>query len=278
MILSKKVLTIIISIISLILIIGGYFYLTKLSHQTISYRVPQAPLPETPKPEIKTKKLPILIYHYVEINQDKKDTIRDSLNINPYVFEQQMQTLQKAGYKFIWPSELDQFMKDTSDQKYVMITFDDGYATFYTQTYHFIKKNNVKVTNYIISDRIGYLNYMTKAQIHEILKDGLVELGSHTLTHPDLTSLSQEELKRQLSKSKLDLEKEFGVSIKSFCYPYGYYVPSIIPFVKEAGYDNAVTTKEGTIYNIDNKFEIKRFRAGYLTGDDLLAKIEKDNN
>ena len=235
-------------------------------------------MPETPKPEIKTKKLPILIYHYVEINQDKKDTIRDSLNINPYVFEQQMQTLQKAGYKFIWPSELDQFMKDTSDQKYVMITFDDGYATFYTQTYHFIKKNNVKVTNYIISDRIGYLNYMTKAQIHEILKDGLVELGSHTLTHPDLTSLSQEELKRQLSKSKLDLEKEFGVSIKSFCYPYGYYVPSIIPFVKEAGYDNAVTTKEGTIYNIDNKFEIKRFRAGYLTGDDLLAKIEKDNN
>ena len=135
------------------------------------------------------------------------------------------------------------------------------FGTFYTQTYHFIKKNNVKVTNYIISDRIGYLNYMTKAQIHEILKDGLVELGSHTLTHPDLTSLSQEELKRQLSKSKVDLEKEFGVSIKSFCYPYGYYVPSIIPFVKEAGYDNAVTTKEGTIYNIDNKFEIKRFRA-----------------
>ncbi len=228
--------------------------------------------------KLQTKKLPVFVYHYVEINQDKKDTTRDSLNINPYVFEQQMLTLQKAGYKFIWPSELDQFMEDTSDQKYVMITFDDGYATFYNQTYHFIKKNNLKVVNYLIYNKLGYLNYMTKDQVRDILKDGLVEFGSHTLDHPDLVYISRDEARRQIIDSKTLLEKEFGIKINSFCYPYGYYVPELIPFVEEAGYTNATTTKEGTILNRDRFFEIKRFRPGYLTGQDLLDKINKDSN
>ena len=270
---SKKSLFIILATLSLLLIgLGAYFYFLKsnlvrvLNPEIVS------------KPIVTKKKLPVFVYHYVEINQDKKDTIRDSLNIDPYVFEQQMLTLQKAGYKFIWPSELDQFMEDTSDQKYVMVTFDDGYATFYNQTYHFIKKNNLKVVNYLIYNKLGYLNYMTKDQVREILKDGLVEFGSHTLDHPDLVYISRDEARRQIIDSKSLLEKEFGIKINSFCYPYGYYVPELIPFVKEAGYTNATTTKEGTILDRDKYFEIKRFRPGYLTGQDLLDKINKDSN
>ena len=283
---SKKLLIIILSIISLFLIVGGYFFIK--SRQAIKVRetsrtissttAPAISNPITEKPSVITKKLPILIYHYVEINQDKRDTFRDTLNIKPYIFEQQILTLQKAGYKLIWPSEISEFLNDTSGQKYVMITFDDGYGTFYTQTYPFIKKLNVKVTNYIIYDKLGLLNYMTKPQVHEVVKDGLVEIGSHTLTHPNLTKLSPQELRRQLSDSRALIEKEFGVSVKSFCYPYGYYNQATIPFVKEAGYDNAVTTHEGTIFHSDNMYEIKRFRPGYLTGQDLLDKISKDNN
>lgn len=290
---SKKILITILSIISAILIVGGVFY--KFYNKKIlttnpnvskdaSYSLipnPMDIIQTTPEPETSkniTKKLPILIYHYVEINQDKRDTIRDSLNIVPHVFEQQILTLQNAGYKFIWPSELDTFLKDKSDTKYVMITFDDGYGTFYTQTYPFIKKLNVKVTNYLIANRLGYLNYMTKDQVRLILKDGLVEFGSHTLNHPNLTALSPQMLQREISDSKTILEKEFGINVTSFCYPYGYYNQNTIPYVKEAGYTTAVTTREGTIFNSDNMFEIKRFRAGYLTGQALLDKIEKDNN
>ena len=182
---SKKSLFIILATLSLLLIgLGTYFYF--FESNPIRVLNPEI----VSKPIVTKKKLPVFVYHYVEINQDKKDTIRDSLNIDPYVFEKQMLTLQKAGYKFIWPSELDQFMEDTSDQKYVMITFDDGYGTFYNQTYHFIKKNNLKVVNYLIYNKLGNLNYMTKDQVREILKDGLVEFGSHTLDHPDLVYIS----------------------------------------------------------------------------------------
>lgn len=282
---SKKILIFILSIISAILIAGVLLYLTNISKNnsinkvvidTIIPKIHISPEPEEPK--VTSKKLPILIYHYVEINQDKRDTIRDSLNINPYVFEQQVLTLKNAGYKFIWPSEINEFLNDKSDTKYVMITFDDGYGTFYSQTYPFIKKHNLKVTNYLIAHRLGFSNYMTKSQVHSILKDGLVELGSHTLNHPDLRSLSVIQLQKEISDSKIELEKEFGVSITSFCYPYGYYNSNTIPYVMRAGYTTAVTTREGTIFNSDNLFEIKRFRTGYLTGQALLNKIENNND
>ena len=46
-------------------------------------------------------RVPILMYHYVEYVQDKKDAIRQSLNINPNVFEEQVKNLKDAGYNFM---------------------------------------------------------------------------------------------------------------------------------------------------------------------------------
>jgi hypothetical protein len=55
-------------------------------------------------PDISEINIPILMYHYVEYNKDKRDFIRDSLNVQPHVFEKQIVTLKNAGYVFITPS------------------------------------------------------------------------------------------------------------------------------------------------------------------------------
>jgi len=224
-----------------------------------------------------TKKLIYLMYHYVEINQNKADFKRDSLNTNPYIFEQQMVTLKNAGYKFIKPSEIKEFLDDKSDQKYVVVSFDDGYRTFFSYTYPIIKKYGIKSVNYIIYNFIGRQNNMDEWQIKELVKDDLVEIGSHTLNHPNLTEILPDQLKSEIIDSKNLLEKRFGINVTSFCYPYGYYNEKAFPFIKEAGYLTAVTTKEGSMISEDNLYEIKRIRPGIYTGQALLEYLDKIN-
>lgn len=224
-----------------------------------------------------TKKLIYLMYHYVEINQNKADFKRDSLNTNPYIFEQQMVTLKNAGYKFIKPSEIKEFLDDKSDQKYVVVSFDDGYRTFFSYTYPIIKKHGIKSVNYIIYNFIGRQNNMDEWQIKELVKDDLVEIGSHTLNHPNLTEILPDQLKSEIIDSKNLLEKRFGINVTSFCYPYGYYNEKAFPFIKEAGYLTAVTTKEGSMISEDNLYEIKRIRPGIYTGQALLEYLDKIN-
>lgn len=252
---------------------------TLILFRNITY-TPETSKSEKITEEVKTKpskKLIFLMYHYVEINENKDDFKRDSLNTLPFIFEQQMLTLKNAGYKFIHPSEIKEFLKDESGQRYVVVSFDDGYRTFYSYTYPIIKKHGIKSVNYIIYNFIGRQNNMDAYMIEQLVKDGLVEIGSHTLNHPDLTSITEEQLKSEIIESKNLLEKRFNTKVTSFCYPYGYYNEKAFPFVNEAGYLTAVTTKEGSQISENNLFEIKRIRPGILTGQNLIDYLEKIN-
>jgi peptidoglycan/xylan/chitin deacetylase (PgdA/CDA1 family) len=280
----RKLLLIILPILFVFLLLGVAFF-SKDTQETSGLFRNISYLPETPPlkekvEELKTKppkKLIFLMYHYVEINENKADFKRDSLNTLPFVFEQQMVTLKNAGYKFIHPSEINEFLRDDSKQKYVVVSFDDGYRTFYSYTYPIIKKHGIKSVNYIIYNFIGRQNNMDAFMIDQLVKDGLVEIGSHTLNHPDLTSISEEQLKSEVIESKNLLEKRFNTKVTSFCYPYGYYNEKAFPFVNEAGYLTAVTTKEGSLISENNLFEIKRIRPGILTGQNLLDYLETIN-
>ncbi len=269
----KKLLIIILPIFLLIFILILSFSFSDRKTSFDVFRniafVPQSPPLNEPIEEIKTKpvkKLIFLMYHYVEVNENKADFKRDSLNTLPFVFEQQMITLKNAGYKFIFPSEINEFLNDDSEQKYVVVSFDDGYRTFYSYTYPIIKKHGIKSVNYIIYNFIGRQNNMDAWMIEQLVKDGLVEVGSHTLNHPDLTSISEEQLKSEIIDSKNLLEKRFNTKVTSFCYPYGFYNEKAFPFLKEAGYLTATTTKEGSLVSENNLYEIKRIRPGILTG------------
>lgn len=280
---TKRLLKIILPILLIFLIAGLWFYfanekITLGLFRNTSDFIPTQPTNivkmETTKP---AKKLIFLMYHYVEINENKDDFKRDSLNTPPFIFEQQMVTLKNAGYKFIFPSEINEFLRDESDQKYVVVSFDDGYRTFYSYTYPIIKKHGIKSVNYIIYNFIGRQNNMDAWMIEQLVKDGLVEIGSHTLNHPDLTSISEEQLKSEIIDSKNLLEKRFNTKVTSFCYPYGFYNEKSFPYLKDAGYLTATTTKEGSLVSENNLHEISRIRPGILTGQNLINYLEEIN-
>lgn len=68
------------------------------------------------------------------------------------------------------------------------------------------------------------------------------EIGAHTLTHPDLSAVSEEVQEREIRGSKQWLESVTGSEVSMFCYPGGKYTNATIRLVKESGYKGARTT------------------------------------
>ena len=72
-----------------------------------------------------------------------------------------------------------------------------------------------------------------------------VEVASHTLTHPILTQVGDEQLDRELNESKARLEAELGHAVELFCYPNGDNDSRTRLAARRAGYRAAVTVEEG---------------------------------
>lgn len=224
-----------------------------------------------------TLRVPILMYHYVEIVKDRRDTIRQSLDILPSVFEKQIETMQNAGYSFLTAGELGEVLdgKRALPTKAVVLTFDDGYRDFYTDVFPILEKHNVKATSYIIEGFLGGQNYMTKDMVASISASGLVEIGGHTINHPSLKGMSFARAEVEVTKGKQLLEQEFHVPVVSFAYPYGTFDEQAIDIVKQAGFTTAVSTIPGIEENQVDRFFIFRIRPGVRTGQSLLNYLEQ---
>jgi peptidoglycan/xylan/chitin deacetylase (PgdA/CDA1 family) len=86
---------------------------------------------------------------------------------------------------------------------------------------------------------------LTQEQMLEMQRAGFT-FGSHSLTHAMLTSLTDDELQREVHDSKKKLEDLLGVEVKWFAYPYGDVDRRVRAAVQEAGYKAAVTTDVGS--------------------------------
>ena len=115
----------------------------------------------------------------------------------------------------------------------VSIDFDDGWKNIYTNGLPLLQKYGLPSTQYIISGKIGTTGYMTKAQIKAFQTQGS-EIGSHTVDHPDLTTLTATQLDTELSQSQATLRSDFGSSVASeFATPYGSYNDTVLTAAKK---------------------------------------------
>ncbi len=102
---------------------------------------------------------------------------------------------------------------------------------------------------------------MTVDEIQEADDTGLVQIGSHTLSHPILSKCTDEEVHSEIYHSKKKLEEMLDHSIHSFAYPNGDHSEREVAMVEDAGYRLAFTTKPYymTADNIQQKYRLPRF-------------------
>jgi peptidoglycan/xylan/chitin deacetylase (PgdA/CDA1 family) len=228
-------------------------------------------VPPTPTSKPRgTTVIPILMYHYVRVVTDPKDTIGIGLSVKPALFAQQMQYLADNGYTTLTMQEVYDILqgRKTLPAKPIALTFDDGYRDFYTDAWPILQQHNFKATNYVITDFIGWDAYMTWPMLQELSDGGKVEIGAHTRSHADLRTLGADKLQDEVLGSKSILETGLGKPVGAFCYPAGFYNASVIAAVKRANYLTATTELPGANQNIQNQFELPRIR---VNGPDALS-------
>ena len=224
-------------------------------------------------------KIPIIMYHYVEYVKDDGDLIRKSLDIIPSLFEGHLQTLRKANYETYFAKDIPEIMDGTIHYSThsAILTFDDGYEDFYSVVFPLLKKYHMRATVYIIYNYIGRSGFLDEKQIKELIESGLVEIGSHTLDHVYLKQAPDLYAEKQIVESKQKFEERFGVSIKTFAYPYGAFSNKNIEYVQKAGYTAAVSVISGIMQDKDNLFYLSRIRPGLFTPTSMIRFIEQMN-
>lgn len=104
---------------------------------------------------------------------------------------------------------------------HVALTFDDGYKEHLDVARH-LAKHGIKATFFVIAGLKEYMGkeLLSPAEIKEIASLGH-EIGSHTMTHIDMTKAPQGVIVRELVESKRYLTELVGAEVTSFAYPYG---------------------------------------------------------
>ncbi|MHB8103868.1 MAG: polysaccharide deacetylase family protein [Methanosarcina sp.] len=130
----------------------------------------------------------------------------------------------------------------------VSITNDESY-NWYTDAYPIFKKYGLPGTTYIISGDLDSQWTMTRAQFTDFQNFGW-EIGSHTVDHPDLTTVSATQLDTELKNSQATLSAYFGIPITNFASPYGSYNDQVNAGIKN--YYQSHRTTENDFNGKDN--------------------------
>ncbi len=221
--------------------------------------------------------VPILTYHYIRINPVSFDRLGFALSVTPADFAAQMDWLRDSGYHPITAGDLHAYLRGARGlpSKPVILTFDDGYADFYTTALPILRAHDFRATAYVVSGFVGWPNYMTAAQVVEADRSG-IEIGSHTVNHPNLTNLSSVSVHSQLIDSKRFLENLLGHPVTSFCYPSGKVNSMVAWQVADVGYDSATTTVFGFRHTLADRYIWTRLRiSGGETRDQFAMAVTR---
>jgi peptidoglycan/xylan/chitin deacetylase (PgdA/CDA1 family) len=224
----------------------------------------------------RTRVVPILMYHRINYVDASTPEITRRLTVHPDVFRRQMRWLKLHGYRTITQRMLyDALMcGDRLPRKPIVITFDDGYRDAYTKASPVLARFGMRATAYVITGRISGRDssFLTWRQLR-LLEERGVEIGSHTVSHYPLTTLSSEQAYAQLRSSRRVLERRLGHRVPWLAYPIGDYDSRIESLARRAGYRLAVTTESGATQSARRPLALRRLRISDSTGVSGLAAM-----
>lgn len=187
---------------------------------------------------------PVLMYHAVgpEEGADWPKT----LIMKPELFEAHLGYLKEQGYTIVTVAELaERLTKGESVDKYVALSFDDGYKNNYSVVLPLLQKYDAKGSFFVINRDIGDELHMNEQEIKGLIAAGM-ELGSHTYSHNPLAAIDEKYLVWETDTSRYWLKKKFdGYIVRTLAYPNGSYNDRVIAAAKKYGFYRALTGHVG---------------------------------
>lgn len=209
----------------------------------------------------------ILMYHHIDYKAKR-------WSVRPEILDAQIKYLLDQGYQFIRLSDAFKTFTTTSStrpyNKTLVLTFDDGYRDFYLNAYPVLKKYNVPAGLYVINQDIGRLGNVTWEMIKQLDKEGLVEIGVHTVNHKPLGKLKPDSAYYQMNKSKELLEKTLNHSVDTIVYPFGSFNSNVKKQAKQIGFIGAASVYFG---DRPSSQDLYAWRRVMITNSDIGAVL-----
>lgn len=216
-----------------------------------------------PRLELRTLTLPVLMYHNIGYGWDR-------YAVTLSAFRDQLDWLQNSGYTTVTLPQVYDYMYEggTLPSKPVVLTFDDGWASQWNAALE-LNTRGMKGVFFVMGGGIG----LTDAQLQQMAVWGH-EIEAHSLTHPDLTQLSDEQLYNEVAGSRKTLESRLGVPIRFFAYPYGSYNGRVVDAVAAAGYRGGIAAWGGGYWTPDQRWVEPRIEiSGFASLDEFAYLV-----
>ncbi|MDY7232713.1 polysaccharide deacetylase family protein [Hyalangium rubrum] len=142
----------------------------------------------------------------------------------------------------------------------VSITLDDGWPSQFTVARPALNARGIPATYFLVTEgtRNGWAGYVTVAQVQTLIAEGN-EIGGHTMTHRDLTTLSATEVEAELRDSQAWLKTQFGLqAVPSFASPYGAYNASVLATIQQY-YGSHRTVNSGQNFKDSNVLQLRAY-------------------
>ena len=224
----------------------------------------------------RTLRVPILTYHRIDVLRPTLPAITRALTVAPADFTAQMRWLHAHGYHAITQTQLFDALEHgrALPAKPIVITFDDGYRDVLKYAAPVLARLHMPATAYVITGRISGpdVSFLSWLMLNALEQDG-VEIGSHTVHHSELPSLSDPAALQELIQSRRALEEHLKHPVQWFSYPAGRFDGRTETLVRQAGYVLAVTTQPGAAQRAKAPFELHRYEVLDTTGVRGLAAL-----
>ena len=179
-----------------------------------------------------------------------------ALSVTPQRFEEQVELLLARGCRAVTLTEL---VESPTREPALAITFDDAFRSVIDLAAPILRRLGVPATLFVPTsfpgtDALAWpgieqwfdgpyrdeMKPMTWEEVATLDAEGW-EIGSHTCSHPRLTTLDDEKLADELRRSRAECEHSLGKPCRSIAYPYGDYDGRVIAAAKAAGYTAGAT-------------------------------------
>lgn len=229
-------------------------------------RAQDAPLPEIPlapvaPPVVEDPAIPddgvrVSILGYHDLAENLPET---AMRIHTSKFRKQMETIRQLGIKVITLDEFTAWKKGEKEipAQSILITFDDGWKSVYTDAYPVLKEFGFPFTIFLYKNYIdGGGKALTTPMIEEMIAGGAT-IGSHSVSHPYPVTIKNYRkkgphefdayLRKEIGESKRFIESKFPVKVTSYAYPGGFHTEEMPKLCEEFGYTQMFTVVPGKI-------------------------------
>ena len=197
----------------------------------------------------------ILGYHDVGANLPET-----AMRIRTSKFRTQMEAIRQLGIKVISMEQFIAWKKNgvPIPTKSILITFDDGWKSTYTDAFPILREYGFPYTVYLYKNYVdGGGRALTTAMIQEMKAAGGLTIGSHSVSHPyPLTvknfrkkgaNVFDAYLRKEMGESKYFLESKFQVKVETYAYPGGFHTEEMLKLGSEFGYAAMFTVIPGKV-------------------------------